>query len=125
RRSSDLGDLRDFARRATNVLGDDISYVCELKIDGLAVSLTYEEGKFVRGATRGDGTIGEDITSNLRTIRSIPLTIKEKQTLEVRGEVFMPKRSFENLNKGREEREEELFANPRNAAAGSLRQLDP
>ena len=118
-------DLRDFARRAENVLGDHISYVCELKIDGLAVSLTYEEGKFVRGATRGDGTVGEDITVNLRTIRSIPLTLKEKETLEVRGEVFMPKASFDSLNKKREENEEELFANPRNAAAGSLRQLDP
>ncbi|MBN6206454.1 NAD-dependent DNA ligase LigA, partial [Ralstonia pickettii] len=118
-------DLRDFARRATNVLGDNITYVCELKIDGLAVSLSYEDGKFVRGSTRGDGTIGEDITVNLRTIRSIPLTLKEKETLEVRGEVFMPKASFESLNKKREENEEELFANPRNAAAGSLRQLDP
>lgn len=118
-------DVRDFARRATNILGDNFSYVCELKIDGLAVSLMYEDGKFVRGATRGDGTVGEDITTNLRTIRSIPLTIKKPETLEVRGEVFMPKSSFHNLNKGREEREEELFANPRNAAAGSLRQLDP
>lgn len=118
-------DVQDFARRATNILGENISYVCELKIDGLAVSLMYEDGKFVRGATRGDGTVGEDITTNLRTIRSIPLTIKEPETLEVRGEVFMPKSSFHNLNKGREEREEELFANPRNAAAGSLRQLDP
>ena len=118
-------DLRDFARRATNALGTDITYICELKIDGLAVSLTYENGQFVRGATRGDGTVGEDITANLRTVRSIPLVLKDEETLEVRGEVFMPKRSFENLNKEREEKGQELFANPRNAAAGSLRQLDP
>lgn len=118
-------NLRDFAKRATNGLDAEVAYVCELKIDGLAVSLTYENGEFVRGATRGDGSIGENITSNLRTIRSIPLKIKEQETLEVRGEVFMPKSSFNALNKGREEREEELFANPRNAAAGSLRQLDP
>lgn len=118
-------DLRDFARRVTNALGENFSYICELKIDGLAVSLTYEDGKFVRGATRGDGMVGEDITVNLRTVRSIPLTIKDKETLEVRGEVFMPKASFESLNKIREEKDQELFANPRNAAAGSLRQLDP
>src|SRR5699024_3736624 len=97
----------------------------ELKIDGLAVSLTYENGKFTRGATRGDGTTGEDITSNLRTIRSIPLSIKEKETIEVRGEAFMPHRSFLALNKAKQANNEEPFANPRNAAAGSLRQLDP
>lgn len=118
-------DLRDFARRAENALGTNITFICELKIDGLAVSLTYENGKFIQGATRGDGTVGEDITTNLRTVRSIPLTIKEAESLEVRGEVFMPKPSFERLNKEREEKEQELFANPRNAAAGSLRQLDP
>ncbi|MFC2949509.1 NAD-dependent DNA ligase LigA [Virgibacillus sediminis] len=118
-------DLRDFARRAAEGTDDPVSFVCELKIDGLAVSLTYENGKFVRGATRGDGTTGEDITSNLRTIRSMPLTIKETETLEIRGEAFMPHKSFLSLNKAREERGEEPFANPRNAAAGSLRQLDP
>lgn len=118
-------DVRSFARRATNALGTDITFICELKIDGLAVSLTYEDGKFVRGATRGDGTVGEDITVNLRTVRTIPLVLKEKETLEVRGEVFMPKASFEKLNQKRAEKGEELFANPRNAAAGSLRQLDP
>ena len=118
-------DLRDFDRRIRQVVGDDFSYVAELKIDGLAVSLKYEEGAFIQGATRGDGNIGEDITSNLRTINSIPLRLKENVTLEVRGEAYMPKRSFEALNKAREERGEELFANPRNAAAGSLRQLDP
>ncbi|WP_077210711.1 NAD-dependent DNA ligase LigA [Bacillus dakarensis] len=118
-------DLRDFDRRIRQAVGDDFSYVCELKIDGLAVSLRYREGVFVQGATRGDGTTGEDITSNLRTIRSIPLRLNENVSIEVRGEAFMPKRSFEALNKVKEDKGEEPFANPRNAAAGSLRQLDP
>jgi len=118
-------DLKDFDRRVRQAVGDDFSYVCELKIDGLAVSLRYEDGMFIQGATRGDGTIGEDITANLKTIKSIPLRLRENVTLEVRGEAFMPKRSFEALNKAKEERGEELAANPRNAAAGSLRQLDP
>ncbi|UTE78030.1 NAD-dependent DNA ligase LigA [Rossellomorea sp. KS-H15a] len=118
-------DLRDFDRRVRQAVGEDFSYVCELKIDGLAVSLRYEDGAFVQGATRGDGSIGEDITSNLKTIRSIPLKISEKVSFEVRGEAFMPKGSFEALNKIKEEKGEEPFANPRNAAAGSLRQLDP
>lgn len=117
-------DLVDFDRRVTQAVGMDHSYVCELKIDGLAVSLRYENGLFIRGATRGDGTTGEDITANLRTIRSIPLRLREPVSIEVRGEVFMPKRSFEALNRLKKEREEEPFANPRNAAAGSLRQLD-
>lgn len=118
-------DLREFARRANETIDGDLSFVCELKIDGLAISLTYENGKFVRGATRGDGVTGEDITSNLRTIHSIPLTIKETETIEVRGEAFMPKKSFHALNEAKESNNEEPFANPRNAAAGSLRQLDP
>jgi DNA ligase (NAD+) len=118
-------DLKDFDRRIRQAVGDDFSYVAELKIDGLAVSLRYEDGLFVQGATRGDGTIGEDITANLKTIKSMPLRLTEPVTLEVRGEAFMPKRSFEALNAARSERGEELFANPRNAAAGSLRQLDP
>jgi DNA ligase (NAD+) len=118
-------DLKDFDRRVRQAVGDDVSYVCELKIDGLAVSLRYENGLFIQGATRGDGTIGEDITANLKTIKSIPLRLRENATLEVRGEAYMPKRSFEALNKVKEERGEELAANPRNAAAGSLRQLDP
>ncbi len=118
-------DLRDFDRRIRQAVGDDYSYVCELKIDGLAVSLRYADGLFIQGATRGDGTIGEDITSNLRTIKSLPLRLHENVSIEVRGEAFMPKRSFEKLNKVKEERGEEPFANPRNAAAGSLRQLDP
>lgn len=118
-------DLRDFDRRVRQAIDDSYSYVCELKIDGLAVSLRYEEGLFVQGSTRGDGTIGEDITSNLRTIRSLPLKLKEPYSIEVRGEAFMPKKSFIKLNKEKEAKGEMLFANPRNAAAGSLRQLDP
>lgn len=119
-------DLRDFDRRVRQAVGSQaVRYVCELKIDGLAVSLHYENGLFVKGATRGDGTTGEDITQNLRTIRSIPLRLSRPLTLEVRGEAYMPKPAFEKLNKEREERGEPLFANPRNSAAGSLRQLDP
>ena len=119
------GDLRDFDRRVRQEVGDDVAYVCELKIDGLAVSVRYEDGYFVQGATRGDGVTGEDITENLKTIRSLPLRLNEPVTLEARGEAYMPKASFERLNEQRRERGEELFANPRNAAAGSLRQLDP
>ena len=118
-------DLRDFDKRLRGIIDGAPKYVCELKIDGLAVSLLYEEGRLVRGATRGDGTTGEDITSNIKTIRSIPLRLKDNVTLEARGEAYMPKSSFTKLNEERAERGEELFANPRNAAAGSLRQLDP
>lgn len=118
-------DLRDFDRRVRQAVGDDVQYVVELKIDGLAVSLRYENGLFVQGATRGDGTTGEDITENLKTIRSIPLRLKRELSFEVRGEAFMPRKSFERLNELRLEQEEEPFANPRNAAAGSIRQLDP
>ncbi|MGJ7036657.1 NAD-dependent DNA ligase LigA [Anoxybacillus eryuanensis] len=118
------GDLRDFDRRVRQEVGD-VRYVCELKIDGLAVSLHYEDGYFVQGATRGDGTTGEDITENLKTIRSLPLRLRKKVTIEVRGEAYMPRKSFEKLNEQRKMNGEELFANPRNAAAGSLRQLDP
>ncbi|HAM2030347.1 TPA: NAD-dependent DNA ligase LigA [Listeria monocytogenes] len=117
-------DLADFDRRIRDKVGDDIAYMCELKIDGLAVSLQYENGKYKQGTTRGDGTIGEDITANLRTIRSIPMKLQKDYSIEVRGEAFMPKRSFQKLNEIREEEGQMLFANPRNAAAGSLRQLD-
>jgi len=119
-------DLRDFDRRVGQLVGHSAySYVCELKIDGLAVALKYENGMFVQGATRGDGTTGEDITANLKTIHSIPLRLSRPLTMEVRGEAFMPKQSFIALNAIRDEKGEEPFANPRNAAAGSLRQLDP
>lgn len=118
-------DLRDFDRRVRQAVGNEFSYVCELKIDGLAVSLRYEDGYLVLGATRGDGTTGENITENLKTIRSIPLRIKEPLSMEVRGEAFMPRKSFKALNEAKMERDEVPFANPRNAAAGSLRQLDP
>ncbi|MBY0064486.1 NAD-dependent DNA ligase LigA [Priestia aryabhattai] len=118
-------DLRDFDRRVRQAVGDEFSYVCELKIDGLAVSLRYEDGYLVLGATRGDGTTGENITENLKTIRSIPLRIKEPLSMEVRGEAFMPRKSFEAFNEAKMQRDEVPFANPRNAAAGSLRQLDP
>ncbi|TCS95901.1 DNA ligase (NAD+) [Hazenella coriacea] len=119
-------DLREFDERVRKATDHPrISYVCELKIDGLAVSLRYEEGKFVQGSTRGDGVIGEDITQNLKTIRSLPLRLNEPVTLEVRGEAYMPRKAFERLNTERERKGEPLFANPRNAGAGSLRQLDP
>lgn len=117
-------DLKNFDRRVTGLLNTSPTYVCELKIDGLAVSLTYEAGALVRGSTRGDGQIGEDITRNLKTIRSVPLEIMETRTIEVRGEAYMPHASFVALNKQREKNEDALFVNPRNAAAGSLRQLD-
>lgn len=117
-------DLRAFDQRVRQNAGD-VTYMCELKIDGLAVSLTYEAGQFTRGATRGDGTVGENITENLRTIHAIPLSVDSDLTFEVRGEAYMPKRSFINLNKKRVEEGRQEFQNPRNAAAGSLRQLDP
>lgn len=119
-------DLRDFDRRIQDRIGDgtEYEYMCELKIDGLAVSLIYENGEYRQGATRGDGTTGEDITANLRTVRSIPIKLKETLSIEVRGETYMPKKSFQKLNGAREEEGLPLFANPRNAAAGSLRQLD-
>ena len=121
-----IDNLRDFVRRAKNLVPDaDLEFVIELKVDGLAVSLQYEKGHFVRGATRGDGEVGEDITHNLRTVQSIPLTLRKPYTLEVRGEVYMPRSSFLKLNEERESQNQPLFANPRNAAAGSLRQLDP
>lgn len=118
-------DLREFDRRVKAAAGHDVSYICELKIDGLAISLRYVDGKFVQGSTRGDGTVGEDITASLKTIRTIPLRLKESVAIEVRGEAYMPKQSFVKLNAMRDEAGDEPFANPRNAAAGSLRQLDP
>lgn len=103
---------------------DDVTYICELKIDGLSISLTYEQGIFVAGATRGDGTIGENITENLKRVKDIPLSLSEKLDITVRGECYMPRASFNQVNQTRQENGESEFANPRNAAAGTLRQLD-
>ena len=121
----DYDELRAFDERVRKTLNDEeVSYVVETKIDGLSVSLEYEKGVFVRGATRGNGLVGEDVTENLKTVKHIPKTLKEPVTITVRGEVFIGKEDFEKLNFEREQMEEPLFANARNAAAGSLRQLD-
>ena len=117
-------DLRDFDRKVREVIGDDVEYMCEMKIDGLGMSLVYHRN-LVYAATRGDGTEGEDVTSNVITIKSVPSHIDLDQEYEIRGEVFMPKKSLQKLNKMREISGEPLFANARNAAAGSVRQLDP
>lgn len=121
-------ELREFIDRVSTVLGEDFPaplYSVEPKIDGLSVSLRYVDGVLVQGATRGDGTTGEDVTQNIKTIFSIPLTLPEPLSLTVRGEVYMPRSVFERLNAEREAQGQQLLANPRNAAAGSLRQLDP
>lgn len=117
------GEIRDFDRRVRNSVGD-VSYVVEFKIDGLSVGLIYEGGSLVIGATRGDGSIGENVTENLKTVKTIPLKIDEKRKLIVRGEVYISKDDFLNINKYQEEHELTTYANPRNLAAGSLRQLD-
>lgn len=116
-------DLEDWYKKIVKEYNDH-ELVCELKIDGLAMALTYENGVFVRGVTRGDGITGEDITNNLKTVKAIPLKLFEPVSVEVRGEVYMPKESFEKLNEENLKNGEKLFANPRNAAAGSIRQLD-
>ena len=123
-------ELLDFYGRISRMLAEtQIDFVTELKIDGAAVSLTYRQGMLVRGATRGDGRVGESVTDNLRTIKTIPLRLKGEaripEMVEVRGEAYLPLAAFEALNLGREARGEKTFANPRNAAAGALRQLDP
>ena len=122
-------ELLAFDKRTKKIIpGKDIEYVVELKFDGLAVSLVYENGIFLRGATRGDGVTGEEITSNLRTIKSLPLKLREKNIppyLEVYGEVYMKKSDFIKLNDERSRKGEKVFANPRNASAGSVRQLEP
>ena len=129
-----VDDLRNWERRVHELTGrTDIDYVCELKLDGMSLALRYEDGKLVRGITRGDGTVGEDVTLNVRTVRSIPLSIpKEKlkkaklpPDFEVRGEMLMPKASFRKMNQEREEKGLATFANPRNATAGTVRQLEP
>lgn len=118
-----IDEIKDFDERVRKVV-PKVSYVCELKIDGLSVSLKYEKGKLVRAATRGDGVVGEDITHNVRTIKNVPLSLPKDIDIEVRGEIYMPITSFNKLNEEREKNGENLFANPRNAAAGSVRQLD-
>ena len=121
-----VDELGDFIDKTDAILGEGTEYSVEPKIDGLSVSLIYENGVFTRGATRGDGLVGEDVTENLRTVRSIPLILNEKLPyINVRGEVYMPRQVFDEINAEREEAGLQLFANPRNAAAGSLRQLDP
>src|SRR5262245_33657202 len=123
----ELRAFDDRIRRAANVRADPIAYVAEMKIDGLSIALTYEGGQLVRGATRGDGVRGEDVTANVRTIRALPLRLTggPADRIEVRGEVYFPRGSFERLNREREETGEPLFVNPRNAAAGTMRNLDP
>jgi len=122
-------EIRAFDQRVKKLLGrtGEIDYVCELKIDGLAVNLTYVDGRFTEAATRGDGTAGEDITPNVRTIKAVPLALREKVPgrIDVRGEVYLPVKAFEATNRERAERGEPVFANPRNAAAGAVRQVDP
>ena len=121
----DFDELLAFDERVKKSLEtDNIKYIVETKIDGLSVSLEYKNGIFVRGATRGNGLVGEDITENLKTIKNIPKKLKENIDITVRGEVFIGKKEFEQMNEEREKNEEILFANARNAAAGSLRQLD-
>ena len=126
----DEEELRAFDKRIRNLLeADAVDFVTELKIDGNAVALTYEDGVLVRGATRGNGLVGEEITANLKTIRAIPLRLRSKRApprlLEVRGEAYLPISAFNRINEEREAAGENVFANPRNAAAGALRQLDP
>lgn len=123
-----LEDVEDFDKRMQEKAEEngikEVNYVVETKIDGLSAALEYKAGKFVRGATRGNGLVGEDVTNNLKTVKTIPMELKENIDITVRGEVFISKEDFEKMNQEREENEEELFANARNAAAGSLRQLD-
>ncbi|MGQ0546279.1 MAG: NAD-dependent DNA ligase LigA, partial [Betaproteobacteria bacterium] len=130
RKCGDEAELREFDRRVREGLGrEQVEYTAEPKLDGLAISLTYEDGVLARGATRGDGETGEDVTENLKTIRSIPLRLRDGRRLpkrvEVRGEVYLPWAGFERMVKGAQERGEKPPVNPRNAAAGSVRQLDP
>ncbi|HEY8642343.1 MAG TPA: NAD-dependent DNA ligase LigA [Candidatus Dormibacteraeota bacterium] len=125
----EVEEIRAWDKRVRAVAGDQVTYVCELKIDGLAISLAYENGRFKRAATRGDGSVGEDVTANVRTLKSVPLSIKPMKGLpaefEVRGEVYFPIKSFERLNREMEAAGRQPFMNPRNAGAGSVRQLDP
>src|SRR5580692_1740362 len=127
-------ELRDWERRVHELSGrKDVDCVCELKLDGMSLALHYEEGRLVRGITRGDGTVGEDVTLNVRTVRSVPLSISKEKlkkagipaNFEVRGEMLMPLAAFKKMNDEREQKGLSLFANPRNATAGTVRQLEP
>src|SRR5437867_188637 len=124
-------ELRAFderVRKGAGVGSGSVGYVAELKIDGLSIALTYENGRLVRGATRGDGFRGEDVTTNVRTVRAIPLGLRGAPPtgrVEVRGEVYLPRKSFERMNREQAELGEQLYANPRNTAAGTMRNLDP
>ncbi|MBV8527118.1 MAG: NAD-dependent DNA ligase LigA, partial [Candidatus Dormibacteraeota bacterium] len=123
-------EVREFVRRVERGVGTVDEYVCELKIDGLAMSLTYRDGEYVQAATRGNGIEGEDVTANVRTIRSVPVTLRREPVapqheFEARGEVYLPKAAFVALNARLEEAGKPTYANPRNAAAGAVRQLDP
>src|SRR5699024_7071063 len=120
-----LEELQGFNRRVAQQTENHFTYLSEMKIDGLAIAIRYENGLLVQAATRGDGRVGEDVTQNIRAISAIPIRLRENITCEVRGEVFMPKKSFVNLNKERDDEGKETFANPRNAAAGTLRNLNP
>lgn len=122
--SNNYDELVKWYERVTKEVGEGVELVCELKIDGLAIALTYENGLFTTGVTRGDGVVGENITNNLKTIKAIPLKLLEPENLDVRGEIYMPKSSFEKLNEENLQTGEKIFANPRNAASGSIRQLD-
>lgn len=122
------GELKDFDTRIHKIVSEEIEYVCELKFDGLSISLTYEKGRLVRAVTRGDGVQGDDVTNNVKTIRSVPIVLNGEdfpETFEIRGEVVMPFAVFDKLNEERRENEEQPFANPRNAASGTLKQQDP
>ncbi len=117
-------DVESFVDKVKEEYGENVQFIVETKIDGLSVSLEYEKGKLVRGSTRGDGFVGEDVTENLKCIKDIPLTLNTAETIEVRGEVYLPRKEFEKINKELEEKGKQILANPRNAAAGTLRQLD-
>ena len=121
-----IGEIEDFDKRIKKVIGEDekIEYVLELKLDGLSISIQYENGKLVKGVTRGDGEVGEDVTENIMQIDSIPKTLKENVTLEVRGEIVLPISQFNKVNEMRADAGEDVFANPRNAASGTIRQLE-
>ena len=130
----DAAELDAWLDRVEEAFGGMVDVVCELKIDGSSIALTYQDGNLVRGATRGDGTTGEDVTANIRTVKNLPLRLRPdalggltdpSRAIELRGEVYMPKSSFESLNRAAEANGKQPFANPRNAAAGSLRQKDP